>query len=131
MLRTATHRAAGTTLLLAGLIPGLPVHADDKPWHYTIGEQHAGQQANLCDEGTDIAFLAKVFRDAGTRPGFSILQATPTCSARVETFTPQQIIENVAIETHQHGRFDVNFVRVRTLQGEAAYLVTTREVRAP
>ena len=40
MLRIATHRAAGTTLLLAGLIPGLPVHADDKPWHYTIGEQH-------------------------------------------------------------------------------------------
>lgn len=131
MLRTATRRAAGTALLLAGQIAGLSVCADDRPWHYTIGVQHAGQQANLCNEETDVAFLAKVLRDAGTRPGFSMLQATPTCSVRVETFTPQQIVENVVIETRQHGRFEVNFVRVRTLQGKTAYLVTTREVRAP
>ena len=109
---------------------GAPVAAQNPPWFYTLGEARENQQANFCRTETSAHKVADVFEEFGPRPGYAALQATDRCWVAVETFTPQVMLREVIIEKGKPNEYLVRFVEVELSNGETAYLVTTREVKA-
>ena len=106
----------------------LDVHAQE-PWYYTLGEEKAKQQANLCSTEQSVLELALVFEQQGPRPGYVALEQAHECSTRVQTFTPLALVKRVSIKTGDGGQYVVSFVKVKTSNGATKYLVTTRDVR--
>lgn len=99
------------------------------PWHYKLGQLKSNQQVNLCTEKQDIIRLAMVFKTEGARPGYAALAQTNSCSMRIASFTPVKIVRQVMIEQGDVAKYTVNFVKIRTMQGDVQYLVTTRQVK--
>jgi hypothetical protein len=99
------------------------------PWHYKLGQMKSNQQVNLCTEEQDVIRLAKIFENEGARPGYAALTQTNSCSMRMASFTPVKIVRQVMIEQGDAAKYAVSFVKVRTLQGDTQYLVTTRQVK--
>ena len=99
------------------------------PWHYKLGQLKSNQQANLCAEKQDVIRLAKIFKNEGARPGYAALTQTNGCSIRIASFTPVKIVRQVMIEPDDVTKYAVSFVKVRTVQGDVQYLVTTRQVK--
>ena len=99
------------------------------PWHYKLGQLKPNQQVNLCTMKKDVIRLAKIFENEGARPGYAALAQTSGCSMRIASFTPVKIVRQVVIQSDGVARYAVNFVKVRTEQGDVQYLVTTRQVK--
>ena len=99
------------------------------PWHYKLGQLKSNQQVNLCTEEQDVIRLAKIFQDDGPRPGYAALSQANSCSMRIASFTPVKIMKQVVIEEDDLAKYAVSFVKVRTMQGDVQYLVTTRQVK--
>ncbi len=99
------------------------------PWHYKLGKLKSNQQVNLCAEKRDVIRLAKIFKDEGARPGYAALTHTNGCSIRIASFTPVKIVRQVMIEADDVTKYAVSFVKVRMVQGDVQYLVTTRQVK--
>lgn len=124
--RKSVARFSGV-LLLTGVLLGIESRADE-PWHYTIGQSRANQQANFCLEKQTAFELARIFERRGPRAGYAALEQTSTCAIKVASFTPQKIITQVTIETGTGGHYTVTFVQVLMSDGAVQYLVTTRGV---
>lgn len=99
------------------------------PWHYKLGQLKSNQQVNLCAEKRDAIKLAKIFKNEGARPGYAALTQTIDCSMRIASFTPVKIVRQVMIEPNGVAKYAVSFVKVRMVQGDVQYLVTTRQVK--
>ncbi|MFQ5759977.1 MAG: hypothetical protein ACE5HM_03270 [Acidiferrobacterales bacterium] len=99
------------------------------PWHYKLGQLKSNQQVNLCTEKQDVIRLAKIFENEGARPGYAALTQTNSCSMRMASFTPIKIVRQVMIKQGDVAKYAVSFVKVRTMQGDVQYLVTTRQVK--
>ena len=99
------------------------------PWHYKLGQLKSNQQVNLCVEKQDAIRLAKIFKNEGARPGYTALTQTNGCSMRIASFTPVKIVRQVMIEPDGVAKYVISFVKVRMVQGDVQYLVTTRQVK--
>jgi hypothetical protein len=99
------------------------------PWHYKLGQLKSNQQVNLCTEKRDVIRLVKIFENEGARPGYAALTQTNSCSMRVASFIPVKIVRQVMIEPDGVAKYTVSFVKVRMMQGDVQYLVTTRQVK--
>ncbi len=99
------------------------------PWHYKLGQLKSNEQVNLCTEKRDVIRLAKIFENEGARPGYAALTQTNGCSTRIASFTPVKIVRQVMIEPNGVAKYAVSFVKVRMVQGDVQYLVTTRQVK--
>lgn len=115
---------------LALLVTVPPLSSAAEIWFYTLGEMRANQQGNFCATRVEVAEIANIFRKYGVRPGFSALSASPYCEMRVDSFTPLEIVEEVAVVTKgaEH-QYTISFVRVEIEGGGDSFLITTREVR--
>ncbi len=126
---SARRSASVRAVVLALLVAAMAGAAHAQVWHYTLGEERRAQQAHFCVDSTEVLALAGIFRDKGPRPGFFALKQLFDCATRIDTFTPLEIVEEVAIATQQSGTYTVTFVRVRLDSGATSYLVTTRAVQ--
>ena len=99
------------------------------PWHYKLGQLKSNQQVNLCVEKRDAIRLAKIFANEGARLGYAALTQTNGCSTRIASFTPVKIVRRVMIEADSVAKYVISFVKVRMVQGDVQYLVTTRQVK--
>jgi len=125
-------RIPGARALLGVLIAACCVSraAPAEPWHYTLDEQRAEQQANFCRARSEMFRLARVFSEEGPRPGFAALTQSPVCVRKVQSFTPTAVLTRVVIEEGEPGEYTVTFAEVVTAAGVTEFLVTTRRVAA-
>ncbi len=115
-------------LALLAAVSMHPVRAAD-PWHYTLGQTRADQQANFCADRETVLAIAAVFRQQGPRPGYEALDRANGCIIAVRSFTPRRLVEQVRIAMGDGGQYTVSFIEVEMMAGPIAYVVTTREVR--
>ncbi len=100
----------------------------DETWHYTLGQERRGQQANLCRDRAVALEVARVFSTEGARAGYAALDRAPACETRVGSFTPRAVLATVPVRAGAADAYAVRFVEVVTAAGQVEVLVTTREV---
>ncbi|MGI9303986.1 MAG: hypothetical protein ACR2RB_14995 [Gammaproteobacteria bacterium] len=103
--------------------------ANAEPWHYTLGEQRADQQANFCLAEEDVIELARIFEEYGPKPGYSALAHSRNCTLAVGTFTPIEIVKEIVVEKNKPNEYTISFVEVKMADGKSQYLMTTRKVK--
>lgn len=101
----------------------------EERWHYTLGQTKINQQAQFCADRQAVLELARLFEEKGPRRGFAALLQHDSCTTRVESFTPLDVIRQVSVATEAGHSYVMTFVEVSISNEMIEFLVTTREVR--
>ncbi len=97
-------------------------------WHYTLGQARENQQATFCPDAETALRVAALFERQTIRAAYEAVSSQ--CRVAVATFTPQQIVKQVAVQTLD-GSYTASFVTARTADGQERVLFTTRKVVDP
>ena len=97
-------------------------------WFYQAGILVEEQQINFCESLDDVQQVMLAFSQEKPQKGYEVLSEKQSCQVAVKSFTPQKIIQQLAIEANEQ-YYTVSFLSINTTDDKQLFLFTTRPVK--